>query len=197
MEKIKAETQWFHVFKDMVDSGDLAKLAGSSIKVYLAIKAHANYSHGASFPGVDLLAKEAGLSSVQVMRCLKELEDSGYLSKTKVGRSNVYKLREKITILDDNEQKTAVATWDYVPSAVKNAVADLKNVVLTGDLGGAKIVTIEKLQVQVLTVTGDNNIVLQAGEAGADATLEKLATAHPELAERLLSMRESREIKKG
>lgn len=195
MEKIKAETQWFHVFKDMVDSGDLAKLAGSSIKVYLAIKAHANYSHGASFPGVDLLAKEAGLSSVQVMRCLKELEDSGYLSKTKVGRSNVYKLREKITILDDNEQKTAVATWDYVPSAVKNAVADLKNVILTGDLAGAKIVTIQKLLVQV--VTGDHNVIIQAGEAGADATLEKLAMAHPELAERLLSMRESREVKKG
>lgn len=32
-ELFKAETSWFHVFKDMIDNGDMAKIEGSAIKV--------------------------------------------------------------------------------------------------------------------------------------------------------------------
>lgn len=32
-ELFKAETAWFHVFKDMIDNGDMAKLDGSTIEL--------------------------------------------------------------------------------------------------------------------------------------------------------------------
>lgn len=148
-ELFEAQTQWFHIFKAMIDSGDLAKLPGSSVKVYMVVKAHTNFQTGQAFPSIETIAEKSGLSTVQVMRELKTLEKFGYITKTKQGRNNIYTLREKVEITDEHGRPTAVATWDYLPSSVKHAVADLKNVMLTGDLAGAKIVHIERLQVNV------------------------------------------------
>ncbi len=97
-ELFKAETTWFHVFKDMIDNGDMATLEGSAIKVYLVIKAHTNFSTGRAFPSIDLIAEKSGISNIQVIRCLKTLEAAGYISKEKSGRHNVYTLREKINM---------------------------------------------------------------------------------------------------
>ena len=58
-------------------------------------------------------------------------------------------LREKVEITDDSGRPAATATWDYLPGGVKDAVADLKNVLVTGELGNAKVVHIERLQINV------------------------------------------------
>ena len=179
-ELFEAETQWFHVFKAMIDSGDLAKLSGSAIKVYLVVKAHTNYSTGRAFPAIETIAEKAGLGKRQVMRELQALEQSGYITKAKLGRSNHYMLREKVEITDEHGRPQAVATWDYLPSTVQHAVADLKNVLVTGDLAGAKVIHIERLNVQINN--GDNNVNIQEVLAG----LEKLPKAmRDKLAKRL------------
>ena len=82
-ELFKAETTWFHVFKDMIDSGDLALMDGSVVKCYLVIKAHTNFSTGRAWPGIELIAEKTGLSESQVKRCLKKLEDLKYITKEK------------------------------------------------------------------------------------------------------------------
>lgn len=148
-ELFEAQTQWFHIFKAMIDSGDLARLPGSSVKVYMVIKAHTNFSTGQAFPGIETIAQKSGISVAQVKRELKTLEEFGYITKAKHGRNNVYTLREKVEITDETGRPAAVATWDYLPSSVQHAVADLKNVLVSGDLAGAKIVHIERLQVNV------------------------------------------------
>lgn len=148
-EIFAAQTTWFHVFKDMIDSGDMAKLPATAVKIYLVIKAHINFTTGCSFPALETIVEKSGVSRAQVMRDLKALEDKGYLTKEKRGRSNVYHLREKIEIKDDTGRPAAVATWDYLPGGVREAVADLKNVLITGEFEGAKIVHIERLQVNV------------------------------------------------
>lgn len=153
-ELFKAETTWFHVFKDMIDNGDMARLDGSAIKVYLVVKSYTNFSTGRAFPAIDLIAEKAGMSERQVMRCLIDLEGAGYISKSKEGRHNIYTLREKVTIKDGSGRPQAVATWDYIPNSVRDAVADLKHVMVAGDLGGAKIVNIQNLTINVMT--GDN-----------------------------------------
>lgn len=170
-ELFEAQTQWFHVFKAMIDSGDLAKLPGSSVKVYMVIKAHTNFSTGRAFPAMETIAEKSGLSIAQVKRELKTLEDFGYITKSKHGRSNVYTLREKVEITDEHGRPAAVATWDYLPSSVQHAVADLKNVLVTGDLAGAKIVHIERLQVNVNHLY-DNAVNMNVQQFMAD--LEKL-----------------------
>lgn len=156
-ELFSAETTWFHVFKDMIDNGDMARLDGSAIKVYLVVKSFTNFSTGRAFPAIELISEKAGLSDSQVMRCLKSLEEAGYISKSKSGRHNIYTLREKVTIKDDSGRPQAVATWDYIPNSVRDAVADLKHVMVSGDLGGAKIVNIENLTVNMNIIHGDNS----------------------------------------
>jgi hypothetical protein len=153
-ELFHAETTWFHVFKDMIDSGDMAKLDGSAIKVYLVIKSYTNFSTGRAFPAIELIAEKSGLSKIQVMRCLKNLENAEYITKSKSGRHNVYILREKVSIKDAEGRPQAVATWDYIPSSVRNAMAELKHAVVSGEMVGGKVIHIESLVLNV--ATGDS-----------------------------------------
>ena len=185
-ELFQAETTWFHIFKTMIDSGDLAKLSGSSVKVYLVIKAHTNFSTGRSFPALETIAEKAGLSVAQVKRELITLEERGYVTKTKSGRNNVYTLREKVEIQDEQGRPAAVASWDYLPSSVQAAVADLKNILVTGELAGAKIVHIERLQVNFIHAK-DQAIVINAQD------IDKLPK---DVRDSLLSIREKMDNKK-
>lgn len=167
-ELFKAETTWFHVFRDMVESGDVAKMGPHAVTVYLVIKAHANFSTGRAFPALETVVEKSGISESQVKRSIKTLEELGYVSKEKKGRNNIYTLREKVQVTDEHGRPTAMATWDYLPSSVSHAMADLKNVLMTGDLGGAKIVHIERLNVNLQVNNSGGNIQINA------ADLEKL-----------------------
>ena len=92
----------------------------------------------------------SGISERQVRRDLLTLEENGLLTKEKQWKSNIYTLREKILITDETGKPAGQATWDYLPDAVRGAVADLKNVLMTGQFADAKIVMIENLQVNVI-----------------------------------------------
>lgn len=175
---LSAETTWFHLFRDMIDSGDMARLDGSTIKIYLVVKSYTNFGTGRAFPSIETIATKAGLSERQVMRGIAELESSGYVTKQKTGRHNVYMLREKIMINDDSGKPQAIATWDYLPNGVRDSVADLKNVLVTGDFAGAKIINIQNLTVNV--IPGDHNMLIN-----------NLNTAHADLSKLPKAMREA------
>ncbi|MCA8005157.1 helix-turn-helix domain-containing protein [Burkholderia cenocepacia] len=159
----QAETTWFHVFHSMIETGDVARMGPYAVTIYLVIKAHTNFSTGRSFPAIDTIATESGISRSQVMRELRTLEAFGYITKTRVGRNNEYRLREKVCIQDGDGQPAAIATWDYLPSTVQAATADLKNVLVSGDFAGTRIVHIERLQVNVTHASG-NAVVFNAQE---------------------------------
>ncbi|WP_133792379.1 helix-turn-helix domain-containing protein [Paraburkholderia silvatlantica] len=157
----RAETTWFHVFHSMIETGDIARMGPYAVTVYLVIKAHTNFKTGRSFPAIDTISVESGISRSQVIRELKTLEAFGYITKTRDGRRNEYRLREKVCIQDGAGRPTAVATWDYLPSSVQAATADLKNVLVSGDFAGSRIVQIERLQVNVTHASG-NAVVFNA-----------------------------------
>ena len=190
----QAETQWFHVFRAMIDTGELAKMDGSAVKVYLVVKAHTNFSTGRSFPGIDLIAEKAGLSISQVQRCIKQLESHGYITKERKGRINQYTLKEKVQIEDGQGRPQAVATWDYLPGSVQQAVADLKNVLITGDLAGAKVVHIERLQVNV---THLHDQATNFNVQDFHANVEKLKSTNPKMAQSLLRAYENAHKEEG
>ena len=183
-ELFKAETHWFHIFKEMVDSGELAKMQGSTVKVYLVIKAHTNFSTGRAFPAHETIAEKSGTSIAGVKRSIQELEEMGYITKEKKGRINHYTLREKVLLHDESGVPQAEASWDYLPAGIKVAVADIKNVIMTGDLAGAKIVHIERMNVQI--INGDNNTQAMFVEADVAA----FANKNPALFDKIVAMRE-------
>jgi DNA-binding transcriptional ArsR family regulator len=142
------DSVWFHVFRSMVVSGDVAKMGPYATTVYLVIKSHVNIDGGQAWPSVQTISELSGLSERQVMRELKVLAEFKYITIEKVGRSNKYTLRERIPIKND-EGLVAHASWDYVPRQVSNAVSELQNVTLTGDFAGAKIIHIEHLHLNM------------------------------------------------
>ena len=180
-ELFHAETTWFHVFKDMIDSGDMATLDGSAIKVYLVVKSYTNFSTGRAFPAIELIATKAGISKIQVMRCLKSLEQAGYIIKSKIGRKNFYTLREKVSIKDSEGRPQAVATWDYIPNSVRNAISELKHAVVSGEMIGGSVIHIEKLVLNV--ATGDST---QININGID-----LENIPPDIQEKLFALRKA------
>jgi hypothetical protein len=151
---LAADVTWFHLFRAMVEGGDVAKMGPHAFTVYCVVKAHTHFSTGAAFPSVETIAEKAGVSVRQVKRDLKTLQELGYLGVRKVGRANHYALREKVEVQDEAGRPAAVATWDYLPAGVGAAVAELKHVLMSGDLGGARVVNIERLTVQVAAAGG-------------------------------------------
>lgn len=162
-ELFEAQTTWFHVFVAMIESGDVAKIGPHAFTVYATIKAHTNFSTGRSFPAIETIVEKSGISRAQVMRSLAVLEENGYLTREKKGRHNVYTLREKVEIHDSAGRPTAVATWDYIPNAITEATAQLKQFLLSGKLGDGKVIYIENLNMNVQinhdTATGTMNVV--------------------------------------
>lgn len=145
----QAETTWFHIFRHMIESGDMAKMGAAAFAVYAAVKAYCNWSTGMSFPKIELICEKTGLSKSQVIRSLKTLESMGYISVERQGRRNSYTLREKIVIQDQEGRPAAEAGWDYLPSTVEAARAELKRFIMSGEAEGAKIVNIESLTINV------------------------------------------------
>jgi DNA-binding transcriptional ArsR family regulator len=165
-DNLSAELAWFHVFKAMIDDGELAKMGPSAFATYCVIKSHANFSTGKAFPSVETICKKSGISERQVKRDLLTLEQHGYIVKEKQGRNNIYTLREKILITDHTGKPAGQATWDYLPDAVRTAVADVKNVLMSGSFADAKVVKIENLQVVIVNAEPGANVnVISGGEA--------------------------------
>ena len=154
----QAQTTWFHVFVCMVESGDVAKMGPHAVTVYLVVKSYTNWKTGRAFPSIDLIVEKSGISRRQVINSLAVLVEHGYLDKAKVGRKNVFTLREKVTFKDEGGRPAAVATWDYLPSTVEAARAELKRFMLTGESDG-KIIFVENLNIQINH--GDHNVINQ------------------------------------
>jgi hypothetical protein len=133
---------WVHFLRDFMRSGEGARIGGQGILVYLSIKTYSDFTTGESFPGISLIAKEAGISERQVIRELKRLEEMGHLKKVKQGRHNTYVLQEKAGIYSGDTQH-GEGSWPYVPQKFQEATAELKNAVSAGDFNGTKLVKIE------------------------------------------------------
>jgi DNA-binding MarR family transcriptional regulator len=159
-ELSRAETTWFHIFRNMIDSGDAAKLGGTTFLVYAVIKAHANFGTGRAFPGIETIAEKAGISADQVTRCIKKLEEQGYLLKEKSGRRNIYTLIEKVRMLDDDGCISAIAQWPYRPAGISEATTEIKHYINTGEHNGS-IIHVERLYLQINT--GGKNTQVNLG----------------------------------
>lgn len=162
-ELFEADVSWFHVFKEMIKSKEIANMQASSVVVYLVIKAFTSWQDGRAFPSLETIAEYSGITDRQVKRCLDELIEKGHITKSKLGKKNVYRLREKLVVTDtETGVPAAVATWDYAPLTASKAVLELKNMLVTGDFNGAKIISIERLYLQQGDYNTQNNSTFNA-----------------------------------
>jgi hypothetical protein len=173
---LNAETTFFHVFRSMFGTGDVKKMGVNAYAIYGALKYHADFKTGEAYPGIPVLMGLTGVGRKGTMDALEVLVAMGYCTKTRRGRAgNEYLLREKIAIEDAEGAIVAQGSFDYMPLGIKRAVHDLKHVLLTGDLNGAKIINIERLTINVLS---DNayqvNGNVTVGRGGDHMTAEEI-----------------------
>lgn len=162
-QRLQADTTWFHVFRSFVFNGDCARLGPYATVVLLIVKAHTNFQTGCSFPSIETIVERSGISRRQVIKSIQALTEAGYLAKTKDGRKNTYRVREKVQLFDGARRPAAVATWDYLPGAVQETCAQLKNFLFSGKLpegdSAPNVIYIEQLSLN-----------LQVVEAGGSGT---------------------------
>jgi hypothetical protein len=155
---LQADISWFAVFRAMFLQGTVAEIGCSAFGVWACIRAHCDFQTGLSIPPEDEIAKQTGLSRRQVVTSLQVLQQKGLLEKRKEWKRNVYYLKEKLILEDDDGMARAIATWTHIPSALKKARQELHNFLLTGSDKDAKVIHIEKLVIENLVIGEQVNI---------------------------------------
>lgn len=146
-----AGTQYYHMFQAMRISGDVAEMGPHAFTLYSMIKSYVSMDEPDAFPSIDTLIQDTGMSKSTIIRSIQKLVEMGYLSKQLVGRNTVYRVVERIQVLDDAGDVQAVASWEYVPKHAVNAISELKELFKQGLRNGsdAHYIHVEHLQVVV------------------------------------------------
>lgn len=189
---MNAETTWFHIFKAMFEDGEVKELGPHAFTIYCAVKSHVNFKNGKAFPSIEHLQNVTGFSKRTVQRGLKTLEDRDLVKKEKVGRSNVYTLREKISIQNEGRPE-AVATWDYLPRTVQQAQAELKNFLVDGKHDGT-IIHIENLTIN-MQINNAENCTQKINQVSLEDAASSVSD--PKLREIALRIAQKRQAAKG
>ena len=134
MADLSAQPQWFHFFRDIVRTGLLSKMDGSTLKVYVSVKAHSNHQSGEARPTQQTIARESGLSVATVKRSISQLEKFGLLQKNKTQRkNNSYFLNEKIQVMSGEDVHSEI-DFRYIPSRITQITKKIKDSIAIGEL---------------------------------------------------------------
>lgn len=167
LEALKADTSWFHIFKELIRSGTWAKMSPNSKAVYPVVKNFVNWETGVAFPSITTIMQYAGLSRQAVVNGLKDLEALGLIRKEHQERGRgSYRLIERFEVMEPDGSANSVVTFDYLPSMIKEAVAQLKNFAAGVAVdGNVQIISVEHLNLTVGNVNIANNQQINEGEA--------------------------------
>lgn len=157
-EEKTVKALWFHIVREQVQSGEIARVGAVPWAVYCAVKSHTGLETGDAFPSNARIAELVGVSMDTVQRALKKLAEAGLVNAVKRrGRGSSYSVNEKIPMDDSKGQPWATAERKYVPLQFTNFVDELQRLAKTGNLPTDKGITIN-LVVQHVT-QGDHGTV--------------------------------------
>ena len=166
---------WFHVVRDLIKEGTIAKIGATAWAVYCVIKAHSDMKTGAAWPGVKHIAELMGVSEDTVNRALKVLVEHKLVTIEKRGRQNRYMITEKFPIYEKRENGKEVVGWadaNYSPIDFKNNISDLKTYAEKGILPPGSNIDVH-ITVQVQNIKqGDNGVAVMNANASATASDE-------------------------
>ena len=117
--------------RDMFESGLVAEIGANAFAVWMALKHHADFNTGKSFPGVRRIAELVGLNKDTVTRCLRSLEDAKLLRTMPRGRGKTYIARERLDVRIGSAVVASVLV-DYVPSRVRERLIGIEQALDTG-----------------------------------------------------------------
>ena len=160
----------------LLSSGDLLALSTDAVVVYLVARNSVQSSANKRFPPVATLVKLVGIDKDRVTQALHLLQQRGYVQ----GKEGRYILREKSCLSHDNDEQVTEVTWDVVsPSSLLN-IREFRKVLVSGELGDARILHIEHLQVNINNIQdggiGVNSQPVHNHSVGNEAALGDLVS---------------------
>lgn len=160
-EEKTVKALWFHIVREQVQSGEIARVGAVPWAVYCAVKSHTNLETGNAFPSTARLAQLTGVSHDTVQRALKKLAEAGLIDVVKQrGRGSSYSVNEKIAVDDKTGEPWATGSRKYVPMQFTNFVQELERLAKTGNLPTDKGITInlvvQNVEMRDGTVNGVN-----------------------------------------
>lgn len=132
----EVDTTYQTMQRDFFASGMAAQIGPNAFAVWHAIKWHADYSSGESWPSVRRLMDLTGLASKTVQRALVTLQEALLLRVRKVKNRNYYVARERLDIRL-GEIKLCTVVVDYVPTTLRETLANVKSAI-EGKVNGEK-----------------------------------------------------------
>jgi|SRR5476651_472058 DNA-binding transcriptional MocR family regulator len=114
--------------RDLFTSGLVAEIGPSAYAIWQAVKWHADYSTGKSFPSVRRLADMVGINRETASKCLHVLEGAKLLRWTARGRGRSYIARERLDVRIGSAVVCTVLL-DYVPSQIRDNAAAIAEAV--------------------------------------------------------------------
>ncbi len=101
IDEKKAEAGYSRIPHTIVDSGLLALMKGSEVKIYAVILRHAQYNSRQAFPSLVCLSKETGLQRDTIQAAIKRLVSFGLIRKHRFHQGR--KFKNVFTVLDTPE----------------------------------------------------------------------------------------------
>lgn len=151
-EEKTVKALWFHIVREQVQSGEIARVGAVPWAVYCAVKSHTGLETGDAFPSNARIAALVGVSLDTVQRALKKLAEAGLVNAVKRhGKGSSYSINERIPMDDANGESWATAERKYIPLQFSTFIAELQRLATTGNLPTDKGITIN------LTVNVQNN----------------------------------------
>jgi DNA-binding transcriptional ArsR family regulator len=120
--------------RDMFTSGVAAEIGMNAYGVWTAIKFHADYETGKSWPGMRRLGELTGLSKSTVDRCIDVLEKAHLLrvAKREKGRGLEYVARERLAVRVGSRILCTIVI-DYVPNKMRERLNRIEEALATGE----------------------------------------------------------------
>ena len=120
--------------RDMFTSGVAAEIGMNAYGVWTAIKFHADYETGKSWPGMRRLGELTGLSKSTVDRCIDVLEKAHLLrvARKEKGRGLEYVARERLAVRI-GERVLCTIVIDYVPNKLRERLNRIEQALTTGE----------------------------------------------------------------
>jgi hypothetical protein len=120
--------------RDLFTSGMAANIGMNAFGVWLAIKSHADYHDGESWPGMRLLGDLTGLSPATISRNVQTLLDAKLLRVITAGKgkkSSRYIARERLDVRL-GERVLCTIVLDYVPMIIQDKLKKIQTSLKSG-----------------------------------------------------------------
>ena len=130
----KIDSSFITQQRDMFTSGVAAEIGMNAYGVWTAIKYHADYETGKSWPGMRRLGELTGLSKSTVDRCIDVLEKAHLLrvARREKGRGLEYVARERLAVRVGSRVLCTIVI-DYVPNKMRERLNRIEEALAAGE----------------------------------------------------------------